>query len=77
MILCDSNTNHGHLDTINTIKEGGQFTLNLRVKMYLKGSEIEFSYFKWKDEYDKLDEVPREDQEILPLEEITDKRALR
>jgi len=72
IILCDSDLSHGKLDTINSIKEGGQFVFNLRVQMYLKGSEIEFSYFKWKDEYDELDEVPRIESEILPLETITD-----
>jgi len=45
--------------------------------MHLEGSEIEFQYFKWKDEFDNLEEIPLENKEVLPMMKITSEKALR
>lgn len=33
--------------------------------MYYIGSEVELEYFKWKDEFDEMDEIPAENKEML------------
>ena len=71
-IVCDSRLKHGNLDGFDKGEPGKPMAFNVRVPMFLKGSEVEFSYYKWKDEFDELETVPEAESEVLPLVEVTE-----